>query len=140
MENIDNKKNNLVIIMLIVIIAILIIGIVFLCFKYDKLEDKYEDIYNKKYETKYDESNISKDNNSNNQSNNYISNDKALQIVLDNLNISKNDIYDVDIELENKTRYGKTVFEVSFDYNYYEYEYYIDAVNGNILDSFKSRD
>ena len=76
----------------------------------------------------------------NSSSSKYISRDKALQTALNNLNISKNSIYDLDIELENKVRYKKVVYEVSFDYNNYEYEYYIDATSGKILDSFKSRD
>ncbi len=76
----------------------------------------------------------------NSSSSKYISRDKALQTALNSLNVSKNSIYDLDIELENKARYQKVVYEVSFDYNNYEYEYYIDATSGKILDSFKSRD
>ena len=43
-----------------------------------------------------------------------------------------------DIELDYK--YGKKVYEVSFDYQYHEYEYYIDASNGDIVHFFKERD
>ena len=54
------------------------------------------------------------------------------------INVKKNNLRDLDIELEYKVRYGKSVYEISFDYDYLEYEYYLDPESGKILDSFKS--
>ena len=140
--NMKEKKNWLYI-LLGVIICILLGGLILLYVKYEQLEDRYDDDYH--YNTNYDNNsnnNIVDDNDSdnNNQENtNYISRDKALQIALDNLKIKQENVYDLDIELEYKNRYGKMVYEVSFDYNHYEYEYYIDATSGKILDSFVER-
>ncbi len=69
---------------------------------------------------------------------NYISREKVISIVSNDIGISQNDMHDLDIELDYK--YGKKVYEISFDYQYHEYEYYIDASNGDIVHSFKERD
>lgn len=76
----------------------------------------------------------------NNQNNNseYIGKDKALEIVLDHANLNKNNLYDLDIELERK--YSSVVYEIDFKYDRYEYEYYIDATSGEIIHSFKEID
>lgn len=75
---------------------------------------------------------------SENQSSSYIGKDKALSIVLNHANVSKNNIFDLDIELERK--YGSVVYEIDFKYNKYEYEYYVDATSGKIIHSFKEID
>lgn len=127
-------------ILLGVIICILLGGLILLYVKYEQLEDRYDEEYH--YNTNYDNNNnvVDENNTNNNQENsNYITRDKALQIALDNLKIKQENVYDLDIELEYKNRYGKMVYEVSFDYNRYEYEYYIDATSGKILDSFIER-
>lgn len=67
----------------------------------------------------------------------YISKEKALSIALESAKLSQNDIYDISVEFDYK--YGKTVYEIDFDYQRYEYEYYIDAASGEILHSFKER-
>ena len=69
---------------------------------------------------------------------NYISKEKALDIALNNAKISQNNIRNIEVELDYK--YGETVYEVTFDYQQYEYEYYINAENGNILKSFREID
>ena len=85
-----------------------------------------------------------KNNNGNSTSNNsttsknYISRDKALSIAVSHAKVNQNNIYDVDIELDYK--YGQEVYEIDFNYQGYEYQYYIDALKGNILHSFKERD
>ena len=117
-------------------------GLILLYVKYEQLEDRYDEEYH--YNTNYNNNsnnNVVDDNNNNNnqENSNYITRDKALQIALDNLKIKQQNVYDLDIELEYKNRYGKMVYEVSFDYNRYEYEYYIDATSGKILDSFIER-
>ncbi len=67
----------------------------------------------------------------------YISKEKALSIALESAKLNQNDIYDISVEFDYK--YGKTVYEIDFDYQRYEYEYYIDATSGEILHSFKER-
>ena len=131
MSSLDKNKSVIIISLLVVIIFVLAIFMDVIITKYDNLEDKYEDRYDNE---------LNVDNPTNKNEDNYISKDRALEIVLNDLKITKNDIYDLDIEFENKYRYDGVVIEISFDYNRYEYEYYIDATNGNILDSFKSRD
>ena len=124
-------------ILLGVIICILLGGLILLYVKYEQLEDRYDEEYH--YNTNYDNNSNNNVVDDNNQENTNISRDKALQIALDNLKIKQQNVYDLDIELEYKNRYGKMVYEVSFDYNRYEYEYYIDATSGKILDSFIER-
>ncbi len=131
MSSLDKNKSVIIISLLVVIIFVLAIFMAVIITKYDNLEDKYEDRYDNE---------LNVDNPTNKNEDNYISKDRALEIVLNDLKITKNDIYDLDIEFENKHRYDGIVIEISFDYNRYEYEYYLDATNGNILDSFKSRD
>lgn len=122
---------------LIAFVLILSGAIVFLIARYKDLDERYEKLYNSevKSETKTSASDgttiIEKE---------YLSKDEALDVVLKDLNAKKEDLYDLDIEIENKMKYENTIFEISFDYNRYEYEYYVDAVTGKILDSFQSRD
>ena len=66
----------------------------------------------------------------------YISVEKALEIALNGL--SKDQVWDIDIELERK--YGQIVYEVSYNSGQYEYEYYINAKSGEIIKSFKEVD
>ena len=82
-------------------------------------------------------SNNSTSNNST-TSKNYISRDKALSIAVSHAKVNQNNIYDIDIELDYK--YGQEVYEIDFNYQGYEYQYYIDALKGDILHSFKERD
>lgn len=70
--------------------------------------------------------------------NDYITKDEALNIALNNINLNRVDVYDIDIELENK--YNIVVYEVDFDYQGFEYEYYINAKTGEIVKSFSQRD
>ena len=143
-----SKKNgnSLITVILLIVIIVLVGGVVFLALKYEALDEKYDRLEDK-YENKdysisnENKSNVAKESDvSEVTSSKYISRDKALDIVLKDLNITENDIYDLDIELENKMKYENTIFEISFDYGRYEYEYYVDAVTGEILDSFQSKD
>ena len=78
-------------------------------------------------------------NNSNKDTtNSKITKENALKIALNDANISQNDIHDIEVEIDYK--YNQTVYEVSFNYQKYEYEYYINAENGNILKSFREID
>lgn len=69
---------------------------------------------------------------------NYIASDKALEVALKNVGLTKADVSDVEVELERKS--GQVVYEVSFDAGQYEYEYYIDAESGEIVKSFREID
>lgn len=142
MNSLKDKKS-LIIVGVLLLVVVFLGGVMgFLYGKYEKLEDKYESLYGdyERYDDDFNED-IHKpleENTINPQ--NYIVKSEILKIALNDLNITEKDIYDLDIELENKPRYKTVVYEVSFDYNYFEYEYYIDALTGKILDSFKSRD
>ena len=68
----------------------------------------------------------------------YIAVDKALDIALNAANASGKSISDIDVELDYK--FGKTVYEVSFDIGQYDYEYYLDAKTGDIIKSFREVD
>ena len=65
----------------------------------------------------------------------YITKEEALNIALKHAKLERNSIYDISVEFDYK--YGKTVYEIDFDYQKYEYEYYIDATTGDILHQFK---
>ncbi|MBQ6313497.1 PepSY domain-containing protein [Candidatus Saccharibacteria bacterium] len=68
----------------------------------------------------------------------YIAIEKALAIALENVGANRDSVWDIDIELERK--FGQVVYEVSFNYEKYEYEYYINAKSGEIIKSFKEID
>ena len=72
------------------------------------------------------------------KSDKYISVQKAFETALKHVGASRQQVRDVDIELEYK--FGQTVYEVTFDYNKYEYEYYINAESGEIIKLFKEID
>ena len=84
--------------------------------------------------------NNSLDNNpsSSNASDNYISSQAALDTALAHLGTSQSSVRDIDVDLEYKL--GQVIYEVNFNLNQYEYEYYIDATTGEILKSFKELD
>ncbi len=129
----ESKKieSHIVFICLGIIIIALIVALIVLVFSYNHLENKYdnlEDMYN--YQINHNE----------NLNSEYINRDRAIAIALDDLNLKRNDVYDLDIELEYKSRYEKAVYEISFNNNHYEYEYFIDATSGKILDYYKSWD
>ena len=129
-----NKKNNskLIIIILSIVIVVLLFGILILCIKDESNYDKHDDRYNSNLDDNVD------NNLDNNTNNNYISSSDALNIALEDLNISRNDIYDLSSELEYK--FNKMVYDIDFNCNRFEYEYYIDATTGEIIKSFKERD
>lgn len=150
-----DKDTNLVIMLLVVIIFILVIGMAFLFYRYEKLESKYDrrlesgyfydfdddfDLPNDDKLPVSDDKKTSKTTKKPTSVVNYISREKALSIALKDMKLSTSDVYDIDVEFENKTTHGNYVYEVSFDYQNYEYEYFIDAKTGKIITSFKSRD
>ncbi len=137
---------------LAVMVVCLSVGLVFLLVAYENLDDKYDDLaedaykYGGRYSTDLDDDFVNDpgtgtgEDNPSTTPNSRITQQQALQVALKNLNVTQDKIYDLDYDLEYKARYSTLVYEVSFDYGNYEYEYYIDAYTGKILDSFKERD
>ncbi len=71
------------------------------------------------------------------KTNKQISSDKAISIALNHCNIKRQDTYDLSAELDGDV---KNVYEVSFESNFVEYEYRIDALTGEILRHHKELD
>lgn len=69
---------------------------------------------------------------------NYITVEKALDLALSHEGLTREQVWDIDVELERK--FGQMVFEVSFETGQYEYEVYINAENGEVVKSFISRE
>ncbi|MBR2543670.1 PepSY domain-containing protein [Candidatus Saccharibacteria bacterium] len=85
------------------------------------------------------DANIVTDKNSNSiDTSKYIAVEKALDVALNNAGLTRENVWDIDVELERK--FGQMVFEVTFDAGQYEYEYYINAESGEIVKSFKEID
>lgn len=57
--------------------------------------------------------------------------DYAKSVALKHVGAKENQIRDYDIELDREN--GKLVYEISFDYNGYEYDIYLDAATGEVL-------
>ena len=160
-----NKNGSKIIITLLVIIIILLVCFLIFFMEefiderhefinlYNHSEGMYTGNYDKMPNNSYNsDNNINVNNNGNNSNTavtdnnkdtnninkNYITKENALKIALDDEQISRNDIYDIEVELDYK--YNQTVYEVTFNYQKYEYEYYINAENGNILKSFREID
>lgn len=122
-----NNKNIIIIILSVIILLLLFAFIgVLVYLKFDHLDDKEEFIPNPNSTTTGD------------KTSNYISGDEALEIALKSLNISRDSVYDVSTELDYK--FGKNVYDIDFNYDRYEYEFYVDAKTGELLKSFRERD
>lgn len=67
------------------------------------------------------------------QSSDIISKELALSIALDYLQLSKNQIRDLEIELD------KNIYEIDFDANGYEYSFDIHSKNKNIIEFEKDK-
>lgn len=74
------------------------------------------------------------------QSNNDLSvdRDRALEIALEKANVHKDDIRDLEIELDRER--GITAWEINFDYNGTEYSYEVNAETGAIVQIEKEKD
>lgn len=68
----------------------------------------------------------------------YISVERALEIALEDVGANEQNVRDIDVELDYK--FNQNVYEVTFDYNGYEYEYYLNPTSGGIVKSFKEVD
>lgn len=70
-------------------------------------------------------------NGNNTTTSNYIGADRAREIVLNHAGLTSNDVRFNKVELD--VDYGIATYELEFYYNYYEYDYEVDAVTGEIL-------
>ena len=140
-EEMSEKSEKLVIALLVVIIILLavILGIVIL-----KKNNNVVNSDDSNYKVNVDENdmNISDEysdvQNDTTNDKNYIGRDKAISIALKNIKLTKNDVYDLECELDKE--FNQTVYEVTFNYKNLEYEYYINAESGKIIHSFKELD
>ncbi|MBR3220529.1 PepSY domain-containing protein [Candidatus Saccharibacteria bacterium] len=69
---------------------------------------------------------------------NYITAHVALNMALDALGVERSAVRDIDVDLE--FRAGKAFYEVGFEMGQYEYKYYVDALSGEILKTFRELD
>lgn len=69
---------------------------------------------------------------------NIISPEDAIKKVLYAAGLSSKNVSDVQVEFDDNN--GNYRYEVEFYYNGYEYEYKIDAISGNIIESYKKID
>ncbi len=69
--------------------------------------------------------------NNTNNTNNYIGVEKAREIVLKHAGLNSSDVRFSKVELDRD--YHMATYEIEFYYNYFEYDYEVDAVSGEIL-------
>ena len=136
----DEKKKDIVIAVLFVIIILLICCLIVVKTVKKNDETKKSEPLNSLNETNNNVNDSQNDTTNNNDSvvSNYISKEEAINIALNDAKLQRSSIYDLDIELEND--YGKTVYEISFEYNSLEYEYLVDANESSIVNSNIKRD
>ena len=132
------KENKLIIILLSIII-VLFLFLLLLGFGFYRYIDKSNNVSTDEPILSDDSQGSKKENETVvDKQETYISEEEAIKIACDTLKIKQQDVRDLSVELEKK--YGNTVYEVDFEYNYYEYEYYINAKDGKIEKMFQSRD
>ena len=141
-EQMSEKTEKTVLVLLIIIIILLavILGIVIL-----KKNNNVVNTDDSEYKVNVDDSDDGikvtddiMDNQATTDSKNYISRDNAISIALKDLKLTKNDVYDLECELDKE--FNQTVYEVTFNYKNLEYEFYINAESGKIIHSFKELD
>lgn len=140
-EQMSEKTEKTVLVLLVIIIILLavILGIVIL-----KKNNNIVDSNDSNYKVDIDENDGIKvtddiiDNQNTTDNKNYIGRDSAISIALKDLKLTKNDVYDLECELDKE--FNQTVYEVTFNYKNLEYEYYINAESGKIIHSFKELD
>ncbi len=63
-----------------------------------------------------------------------IGRDEALRIALEKAQTTKEEIFDLDIDIDFEKKFSTLVYEVEFEFNSMEYEYKLNAKNGEILE------
>ena len=141
-EQMSEKTENTVLLLLVIIIILLIVilGIVIL-----KKNNNVVNTNDSDYKVDVDDSDDGikvtddiMDNQTTNDNKKYIGRDSAISIALKDLKLTKNDVYDLECELDQE--FNQTVYEVTFNYKNLEYEYYINSETGKIIHSFKELD
>ena len=140
-EHMSERTERTVLVLLVVIIILLaiILGIVIL--KKNNNIDSNDSNYKVNIDDNDDGINVTDDildTQTTTDNKNYIGRDNAINIALKDLKLTKNDVYDVECELDKE--FNQTVYEVTFNYKNLEYEYYINAESGKIIHSFKELD
>ena len=141
-EQMSEKNEKVVLVLLVIIIILLavILGIVIF-----KKNNNVVNTNDSDYKVNVDDNDDGikvtddiMDNQTTTDNNNYIGRDNAISIALKDLKLTKNDVYDLECELDKE--FNQTVYEVTFNYKNLEYEYYINAESGKIIHSFKELD
>lgn len=133
------ERTVLVLLVIIIILLVVILGIVIL-----KKNNNVGNINDSNYNVNVDDNDGIKvtddiiDNQNTTNDNNYIARDSAISIALKDLKLTKNDVYDLECDLDRE--FNQIVYEVTFNYKNLEYEYYINAESGKIIHSFKELD
>lgn len=133
------EKAVLVLLVIIIILLMIILGIVILKKNNNDINNTDSD-----YKVNIDDNDGIKvtdditDNQNTTNDKNYIGRDSAISIALKDLKLTKNDVYDLECELDKE--FNQTVYEVTFNYKNLEYEYYINTESGKIIHSFKELD
>ena len=140
-EQMSEKTEKTVLVLLVIIIILLavILGIVIL--KKNNNIDNNDSDYKVSIDDNDDGIKVTDDimdNQTATDNKSYIGKDKAISIALKDLKLTKNDVYDLECELDKE--FNQTVYEVTFNYKNLEYEYYINPETGKIIHSFKELD
>ena len=140
-EQMSEKTEKTVLVLLVIIIILLavILGIVIL--KKNNNIDNNDSNYKVNIDDNDDGIKVTDDimdNQTTTDNKSYIGKDKAISIALKDLKLTKNDVYDLECELDKE--FNQTVYEVTFNYKNLEYEYYINPETGKIIHSFKELD
>ena len=150
MFRINKKTNNTTSIVIITCLAVAVIGLLIALIVQTNKKNDYvinyhtddkvaeEIIENNKTDTTKPNTEVVIDDTTTTDVGNYISIERALEIALENVGAAKQNVRDIDVELDYK--FGQTVYEVTFDYNGYEYEYYLNPTSSEIIKSFKEVD
>ena len=85
----------------------------------------------------YKEDYLNNSGNTNTASDQYIGVEKAREIVLNHAGLSSSDVRFSKVELD--VDYNMATYEIEFYHNYYEYDYEVDAVTGEILQYERGR-
>ncbi|MCD8124821.1 MAG: fibronectin type III domain-containing protein [Lachnospiraceae bacterium] len=102
------------------------------------LSDSGKNKYYGDFSDVYKVTTTAKSSSSTSSSSTYIGTAKAKSIALTDAGATESQVYDLEVEKDKEN--GVVVYEVSFDYNGYEYDYTINATSGKILEKEVDRD
>ncbi|MCD8010283.1 MAG: PepSY domain-containing protein [Lachnospiraceae bacterium] len=102
------------------------------------LSDSGKNKYYGDFSDVYKVTTTAKSSSSTSASSTYIGTAKAKSIALADAGVTESKVHDLEVEKDKEN--GVVVYEVSFDYNGYEYDYTINATSGKILEKEVDRD